>query len=586
LHFALCIQYFALENDMTLAASRSMKMPLGLFVALTLNLALPLRMATAEKPNVVYILADDLGYGDVQCLNPRRGRIATPHLDRLASQGMSFTDAHSGSSVCTPTRYGLLTGRYAWRTRLQRGVLDGGNDPSLIEEDRLTVQGLLQEHGYTTACIGKWHLGFQSDIPPRSTGGQRGMGYAGLPIGAKLIDGPTTRGFGEFWGCSNARTMASLIEGDRVVELLPPTQMLPRLTLRAVQFIDDHAERAKSGTPFFLYVPLTSPHTPIVPSRDWQGKSPLGPYGDFVMQTDDTVGQILAALDRHSLAENTLVVFTSDNGCSPQAGTEKLEELGHYASARFRGYKSDLWDGGHRVPFLVRRPGLVQPGSECDEIICLTDFLATVAELLDVELPDDSAPDSVSFLPALRGKPIVSEREAIVHHSISGRFGIRDGKWKLNLCAGSGGWIHPREDAAEQMGLPRSQLYDLDADPGETNNLIDAEPDKAERLTALLRRYIDEGRSTPGPKLDNDVKVDFALSSRLQQAAIRLAEVLKTGEMFDPQADAELIGALQQTVWEVVVDHPQPETVRRLTTMLEELRTGDRTALPRAAKEK
>jgi hypothetical protein len=164
--------------------------------------------------------------------------------------------------------------------------------------------------------------------------------------------------------------------------------------------------------------------------------------------------------------------------------------------------------------------------------------------------------DSVSFLPALRGEPIVSEREAIVHHSISGRFGIRDGKWKLNLCAGSGGWSHPREDAAEQMGLPRSQLYDLDADPGETNNLIDAEPDQAERLTALLRRYIDEGRSTPGPKLDNDVKVNFALSSRLQQATIRLAEVLKTGEMFDPQADAELIGALQRIVWEVVVDHP------------------------------
>ena len=267
------------------------------------------------------ILADNLGYGDVQCLNPQRGRIPTPHLDRLASQGMTFTDAHSGSSVCTPTRYGLLTGRYAWRTRLQRGVLDGGNDPSLIEEDRLTVQGLLREHGYVTACVGKWHLGFRSDTLPQRAGGPRGMGYSGLPVGAKLIDGPTTRGFDEFWGCFNARTMASLIEGDEVIELLPPIELLPRLTERAIGFIDAQAELVKSGQPFFLYVPLTSPHTPIVPSPNWQGKSPLGPYGDFVMQTDDSVGRILAALDRHELAEDTLVIFTSDNGCSPQAGT-------------------------------------------------------------------------------------------------------------------------------------------------------------------------------------------------------------------------------------------------------------------------
>ncbi len=476
-------------------------------IALLVALAATAPLEAAERPNIVYILADDLGYGDVHCLNPQRGRIPTPHIDHFAAQGMTFTDTHSGSSVCTPTRYGLLTGRYAWRTHLQRGVLDGGNDASLIAADQLTLPRFLKQHGYATACIGKWHLGFQSDSQPQKPAGQRRMGYAGLPVGAKLLDGPTTRGFDEFWGCSNARTMASLIEGDEVTELLPPIEMLPRLTERAVQFIDAQAAAAKKGRPFFLYVPLTSPHTPIVPSPQWQGKSPLGGYGDFVMQTDDTVGKILSALDAQGLSENTLVVFTSDNGCSPQAGTEKLESLGHFASAQFRGYKSDIWDGGHRIPFLVRWPGVTQSGSQCDEVICLTDFMATTAELVGGSLPETAAPDSVSFLAALRGEPIVTQREAIVHHSISGQFAIRTGRWKLNLCAGSGGWSKPDEAQAKRQGLPESQLYDLQTDPGETTNLINTQSAQAERMTALLRRYIDNGRSTPGPKLANDVNV-------------------------------------------------------------------------------
>jgi len=459
-------------------------------------------LAAAAKPNIVFILADDLGYGDIQCLNPARGKIKTPHLDKLAGQGMTFTDAHSGSSVCTPTRYGLLTGRYAWRTRLQKGVLDGGNDEPLIAEDRLTVAGLLKQQGYTTACIGKWHLGFQSDAAPNKPNKKQGMGRGGLPPQSRIIGGPTTRGFDLFWGCSNARTMASLIEGDRVVESLPPVEMLPRLTRRAVDYLS-----GKHDQPFFLYVPLTSPHTPILPAPEWQGKSGLGAYADFVMQTDATVGRILAALDENGLAENTLMIFSADNGCSPQADVKSLEKQGHHASAQYRGYKADIWDGGHRVPFLVRWPGHVKAGSTSNATLCLGDFMATAADVVGTPLPESAAPDSVSFLPALKGQNIPAGREAIVHHSINGQFAIRQGSWKLCFCAGSGGWGTPDDGEAARQGLPAAQLYDLATDPGETTNLIAQHPAEAARLAALLESYIARGRSTSGPVQENDVEV-------------------------------------------------------------------------------
>ena len=462
--------------------------------------------SVALRPNVVCILADDLGYGDVQVLNPQRGKIPTPNLDQLAQAGMIFTDAHSGSSVCTPTRYGLLTGRYAWRTRLQRGVLDGGNDEPLIAADRLTLPGFLREQGYATACIGKWHLGFQSDAAAKGSGKKK-MGSGGLPLGARIIGGPTTRGFDYFWGCSNARTMASLIENEQVVELLEPVQMLPRLTRRAVDYVSAQAAKAKAGQPFFLYVPLTAPHTPILPGPEWQGKSGLGAYGDFVMQTDASVGQILAALQQHGLGESTLVIFSSDNGCSPQAGTERLEQSGHFASAGYRGYKADIWEGGHRVPFFARWPGVIPAGSRSATPICLTDLMATVAAVLGKQLPGSAAPDSVSFLPALRAEPAVPARPGVVHHSVEGRFAIREGRWKLSLCAGSGGWGKPGDAEALKRGLPTAQLHDLVADPAEQHNLIAAHPAEAARLAALLAEQIARGRSTPGEPQRNDVEV-------------------------------------------------------------------------------
>jgi arylsulfatase A len=455
----------------------------------------------STKPNIVYILADDLGYGDVQCLNPQRGKIKTPSLDRLASQGMTFTDAHSGSSVCTPTRYGLMTGRYCWRSRLQNGVLDGYVKP-LIAADRLTVAGLLKQNGYHTAIIGKWHLGYTIEGADKK-GGSKSKGD-GAPLGAITHDGPVTRGFDEFFGFHHARMMKSVFENDRVTQMIEPVDMLPALVKRSTAHI---AERVKAGQPFFLYLPLSSPHSPIVPSKEWQGKSGLGDYADFVMETDWAVGEVLAALDKAGVADNTLVFFTSDNGCSPAAKVDKLEAQGHFPSAQFRGYKSDIWDGGHRVPFFVRWPGKVKAGSQSSQLICHSDLMATCSEILGARLPDNAGEDSVSLLPALLGKDTAPIHEVVVHHSISGRFAIRQGQWKLEFCPGSGGWGKPGDAAAKQQGLPDIQLYDLTTDIGETKNVQAEHRDVVERLTQLLKQTIANGRSTPGPKQANDVEI-------------------------------------------------------------------------------
>ena len=481
-----------------------------ILVAFTLNAF----AGSARPPNIVILLADDLGYGDVHALNPQRGKIATPNYDRLAREGMTFTDAHGGSSVCSPTRYGLLTGRYAWRTRLQHGVLDG-YVPPLIAADRLTLPGMLQQKGYGTACIGKWHLGYTIAGGDKTGGGRRNPGakkggtelglFPGAALGARTQDGPLTRGFDEYFGFHHARMMESMFDGDRVAELIPAIETLPRLVQRARQTI---ARRAREGRPFLLYFALSSPHTPIVPSKEWQGKSALGPYGDFVMETDWAIGEVLAALDQAGLANDTLVIATSDNGCSPAAGTEKLEAAGHFASAQFRGYKADIWDGGHRIPFIARWPQRVGAGSRCDTTICLTDLITTCAEITGAKIPATAAEDSFSFLPDLLGTGR-SARKSIVHHSIDGRFAIREGAWKLELCPGSGGWAAPRDPEAKAKGWPAEQLYDLASDIGEQRNLQAERPEVVRRLKAELRAIVERGRSTPGPQRPNDVPIDF-----------------------------------------------------------------------------
>ena len=460
------------------------------------------------KPNIVFILADDLGYGDVQCLNPQRGKIATPHLDKLAGQGMTFTDAHSSSSVCTPTRYSLLTGRYNWRTRLQSSVLYGYSAP-LIAADRLTVPGLLKQHGYTTACIGKWHLGM--GIPE---------GEASPAISA----GPTTRGFDYYFGIAASLDMPpfAYIENDRFTEPLTTTkkwqrtgaaaasfeavEVLPTLARKAVDYV---TAQAKTGKPFFLYLPLTSPHTPILPSKQWQGKSSIGKYGDFVMETDWAVGEVMAALEKTGISSNTIVVFTSDNGCSKAAKIPEMEAKGHFPSGDMRGSKSDIFDGGHRIPFLVRWPERIKAGSRSDQTVCQIDLMATCAELLGAKLPDNAGEDSVSILPALIGTAKAPLRDALVHHSINGSFAVRQGDWKLELCADSGGWTAPTPGSAEAKALPDTQLYNLRADFAEAKNVQAENPEVVARLTKLLDQYIANGRSTPGAKQANDAAIQI-----------------------------------------------------------------------------
>ncbi len=522
-----------------------MRLPLPLL----LLLLAPAALRAGERPNIVFILCDDLGIGDVRCFNPA-SKIATPQLDQLAAQGMRFTDAHTTSAVCSPTRYSLLTGRYNWRSRLQKGVL-GGLSPRLIEPGRLTVAQFLHDHGYHTAAIGKWHVGMDwarvpgkgvAELNIENSNQIRNVDYA-----QPIRNGPNAVGFDYYFGLSASLDMVpyAFIENDRLTQAptadrkFPMTlgvegkytrvgpgapdfeaeDVLPTLTRRAVEHIASRAKDARSGKPFFLYVPLNSPHTPILPAKEWRGKSGLSPYADFVMQTDASIGEILAALDRHLLASNTIVIATSDNGCSPAANFPQLAAAGHHSSHVFRGAKADIFDGGHRVPFLVRWPGRVAAGRTNDALISLVDFMATCAEVLGEKLPPTAGEDSVSFLPALLGHTKSPARQALVHHSINGSFAIRQGPWKLNLCADSGGWSEPKPGTPPARALPPVQLYNLAADIAEAHNVHEQFPEVVSRLTQLLERYVADGRSTPGPPQTNTVQVQLHQPSAVKRRA-------------------------------------------------------------------
>lgn len=470
--------------------------------------------AASSSPNIIYILADDLGYGDVQVLNPEQGKIPTPGMDRLAKEGMVFTDAHSGSSVCTPTRYGVMTGRYSWRTAKQSGVLFGFDQP-LINLERLTVAGLLKEQGYQTAMVGKWHLGLGLTKPDGTPTKGKAAPVDGVDWDARIEGGPFDLGFDYWYGISASLDMPPYIyiENDRFIGECTTMKAFHRrgpahADFEALDVLDvigeksaEYIAKQKADEPFFLYVPLTSPHAPIIPTKKWKGKSKLGLYADFVMHTDAIVAQITEAVDAAGLAENTVIIVTSDNGCSKVADIKGLKQKGHYPNGIYRGSKSDIWEGGHRVPFIVRWPAGVQAGSSSEEVICLTDLMATCADLSGATVPDDAAEDSVSFAPALKGEPIVSERKGVVHHSVSGQFAYRSGKWKILLTKASGGWT--KEPMA--VNAP-AQLYDMEADPSEQNNLYLTNPEVFERLVAQLESDVKRGRSTAGPDLKNDTE--------------------------------------------------------------------------------
>ncbi|WP_158850728.1 sulfatase family protein [Algibacter sp. L1A34] len=481
----------------------------------TLKLIVSFVLVTAyasaqQKPNILYIICDDLGYGDVQVLNPERGKILTPKIDAFAKESMTFTDAHSASAVCTPSRYAILTGRYSWRSRLQHGVLASGDElEPLIAEDLMTVPKMLKKAGYKTAAIGKWHLGFKfiddEGNPVQVYDGKKVVGPA---IGSTVPNGPVSRGFDSYIGFHHSRVMQTVIEDDKVVDKMPPIKML--------QFLGDHAEgyitkASKTEEPFFMYLALNSPHSPVVPSEAWQGKSGMGAYADFVMETDDVVGRVLEALEKNGIAENTLVFFTSDNGCSaPVAKAGKLEkEFGHYPSANFRGYKSDIWEGAHRIPFIVRWPGKIEANSKNDKLICQTSLMATSAEIAGVDLGVNEGVDSYSILPMLENKKAKTDYNVVVHHSINGKFSLRNKKWKLELTPGSGGWSSPTDNKAIDENYPDIQLYNMKKDVEETINVYDKHSKLVKKMTAQLKEIVENGRTTSGALQQNDVTVDI-----------------------------------------------------------------------------
>ena len=480
--------------------------------ALTLPFAKAVRgePGPPEKlPNIVIIMADDMGLGDPGCYNPG-SLIPTPHMDRIAAEGTKFTDAHSAAALCSPTRYSLLTGRYPWRTRLKKGVMMPYWLP-LIEPSRMTIASLLRSRGYGTAYIGKWHLGlewttkdgskaeeFYSRDQPRQTDEklQWNVDFS-QPVGG----GPTRLGFDYFYGnagCPSNDPPYVFIENDRPVAV--PTQMskdkwrglpgfLPGpmaddwseedidviLAGKAQAAIDRHLQQ-KSNDPFFLVVSPNSPHIPWLVPESMKGKSKEGPRGDLVALFDWVVGEVDAHLKKRGISDNTLLIVTSDNGGQKGAN-------GHKSEMDFRGYKSDIWEGGHRVPFIVRWPGKVKPGAISGELVSLGDMCATFADLAGAPLPDNAAEDSWSVLPALlgksQGKPL---HEALIFQAGSGDLAIRQGRWKYIAAKQEGG---------------SGQLYDLDADPGETRDLAADHPPVASALSALLDKYRSQGFSRP-----------------------------------------------------------------------------------------
>ena len=471
----------------------------------------------SEFPHIVYILADDMGYGDLSSLNQEAG-IHTPHMDRIVREGIHFTDFHTNSAVCTPTRYGILTGRYAWRSRLKTGVL-WGYDPPLIEEGRVTVASFLQENGYHTACVGKWHLGlgWQQKNPEEPIYTKFRWDHvfeegddSNVDFSQEIVGGPVDLGFDYSYIIPASLDMSPYvyIENKSVVEL--PTAFTPgknqeedgrgvfwrsgevspsfqfenvlaTLTEKAVAYLHS---RHNEQEPFFLYFPLTAPHTPWLPTDAVNGKSQAGRYGDFVTLVDQTVGAILEALDELNLKDQTLLIVSSDNGA--HWTPEDKVEFAHRANHIYRGQKADIYEGGHRVPYIARWPGRISPGSKSDQTMCSTDLLATVSGIVGKPLPQGSGEDSYNMLAAYSAKKLEKPiREYTIHHSLNGHFAIRKGNWKFTPHLGSGGFTQPNNDDPKEAGK-KGTLYDLQNDPQETTNLYNEQPEIVSELTAIL----------------------------------------------------------------------------------------------------
>ncbi len=496
------------------------------------------RSTAAERPNIVIILADDLGYGDVGCYNPE-SVIATPNLDRLAAEGMRWTDAHSPCTVCTPTRYSLLTGQMAFRVPRGGTVFTGAGGPSLIEPGRLTLPAMLREQGYTTACFGKWHVGMTFYDAEGQAIDQGGLdAVKRIDYTRPISGGPVDCGFDLFFGtacCPTTDWLYAFIDGNTVP--VPPTGQLDREPLpkhpyandnrpgmiapdfdleqvdlkfleKSQQFLRKHVT-TNPDKPFFLFHSTQAVHLPSLAAGRFKGKTSSGPHGDFIFELDFVVGELTKTLQDLGIAENTIVLFTSDNGPEVPTVYHMRHDHNHDGARPWRGVKRDNWEGGHRVPLIVRWPGKVKAGSVSDEITSLTDVMATVAEIVGATLPADAAEDSFSMLPVLLGKP---RDEPIRPYILQQGFGgarylaIRRGRWKYLAHQGSGGNRYESHRMLEEYRLPETapdapgQLYDLAADPGETVNRYNDHPDIVAELKSLLEQSIASGRSSPRPR--------------------------------------------------------------------------------------
>jgi len=486
------------RNSTLLIDRRDLLKALGLGVT---SIALPGYMSgrgcfagepSTDKPNIIFIMADDLGYGDLSCYGATK--VKTPNINRMAKEGVRFTDAHSPSAVCSPTRYGVLTGRYCWRTRLKQWVCPP-NDPLLIEKDRLTVASLLKSAGYTTGCVGKWHLGFGEERPDWN----RQLKPGPLEVGFDYYFGvPTSHNWAPYVYVENhhvvGRRENEFIEVDDngtekqgIAAKRNSEEIALIQTGKVIEFIQCNKDK-----PFFLYFATCNVHKPYTPNDRFKGTSQCGIYGDFTHEFDWTVGEVLNTLDRLRLYDKTLIIVTSDNGAN-----DEFRKFGHSSCGFLRGQKTDIWEGGHRVPFVARWPGKIKAGTTSDEVICLTDFMATSAAVVGAELPNNAGEDSYNILPILLGQKADRRiREATVHHSISGVFSIRQGPWKLILGRGSGGWSKPHY-VKPKPGEPEGQLYNLKKDPTETDNVWSRHPEIVKRLAKLLEKYKKESHSRP-----------------------------------------------------------------------------------------
>ena len=487
----------------------------------------------APKPNILVILADDLGYGDVGCYNPK-SRIPTPNLDRMAKEGMLFTDAHSPSTVCTPTRYSSLTGRMAFRNGM-RGVFTGVGGPCLIEKERLTIGGMLQKQGYTTALFGKWHVGLSFQDKEGKFINRNGLdAVRRVDYSRNIPDAPIHRGFDHFFGtacCPTTDWLYAYIDGDRIP--VPPTAILDKSSLpkhpysndnrgglqapnfdleevdlvfleKSLQFLDNHAKES-SQKPFFLFHSMQAVHLPSFPADKFKGKTNSGPHGDFIFETDYIVGELMKGLEQNGFADNTLVIFTSDNGPEVPTTIAMRRDHSHDGARPWRGVKRDQWEGGHRVPFLAKWPKGIPAGSASDQTICLTDIMATCATLSGATLPNNAAEDSFDLSQVLFGKQCEPVREYTLHQTMSLALAIRSGKWKYLDHKGSGGNNYYREGewGMKPFALPEkapnapAQLYNLEQDPGETTNLYFKKPEIVKKLKAKLEEFKKSGRSAP-----------------------------------------------------------------------------------------